>query len=323
VDVQGRVVYEAETAVPVRVLDERVAWLISDMLSDDDARVLSFGKDSILNIGRTAAVKTGTTNDFHDNWTVGYTPDVVVGVWVGNANNTPMFNVTGVSGAGPMWHMFMRSVLAGTPDQPFPQPEGLTRVEVCRLSGLLPSANCPFRRLEWFVNGTEPTEVDTFYERVELDKDTSLLATADTLPEQIVQQYVLNLPAELQPWARDEGLRLLDDLLLVSAAEYAGATAPLRLISPDPNTKYRMTTAVPNEAQKLPVQIIGGAGLQNVTVWLDDSPLQTLVQAPYQTWWQLVPGVHTMWVEGQAEDGTAVVSETITFEVLAPVQLSQ
>lgn len=322
VDAQGNVLYQAETAVPVRVLDERVAWLISDVLSDDDARVLSFGKDSILNIGRTAAVKTGTTNDFHDNWSMGYTPDVVVGVWVGNANNTPMFNVTGVSGAGPIWHMFMRSVLVGVPDKPFPQPEGLTQVGVCTLSGLLPTSNCPFRRLEWFITGTEPTEVDTFYERVNIDKRTSLLATEDTPAEQVVQQYVLNLPAELYPWARDAGLRLLDDLLLVSAAEYAGAAAPLRLISPDPNTRYRMTTAVPPETQRLPVQIIGGAGLPAVTIWLDGSPLGTLTEPPYQMWWQLTPGVHTMWVEGKDENGTAVSSEAITFEVLEPVQFS-
>ncbi|NJN54990.1 MAG: penicillin-binding protein, partial [Anaerolineae bacterium] len=119
-DVQGNMLYGAQPATPVRVLDEQAAWLISDILSDDSARILSFGPDSILNIGRTAAVKTGTTNDFHDNWTVGYTPDVVVGVWVGNADNTPMFNVTGVSGAGPIWHQFMRAVLRGIPDKPFP-----------------------------------------------------------------------------------------------------------------------------------------------------------------------------------------------------------
>ncbi len=323
VDTAGNVVYQGESAAPVRVMDERVAWLISDILSDDDARVLSFGQDSILNIGRTAAVKTGTTNDFHDNWTVGYTPDVVVGVWVGNANNTPMFNVTGVSGAGPIWHMFMRSVLSGIPDKPFNRPKGLTRVEVCTLSGMLPSSNCPFRRLEWFIAGTEPEEIDTFYQLVGIDKGTSLLATEATPADQVVQQYVLDLPADLQPWARDSGLRLLDDLLLASATERDSAAHPLRLISPDPNTKYRLTTAVPNSAQKLPVQVVGGAGLEEISIWLDGALLGTMSGPPYLIWWELTPGIHTMWAESEAMNGTVILSEQITFEVLAPVQLSQ
>ncbi|MEO1288403.1 MAG: transglycosylase domain-containing protein, partial [Chloroflexota bacterium] len=73
-----------------RVLDERVAWLITDMLSDNQARIPSFGLNSSLQIGRPAAAKTGTTTDFRDNWVMGYTPNLVVGVWVGNADNTPM-----------------------------------------------------------------------------------------------------------------------------------------------------------------------------------------------------------------------------------------
>ena len=204
-DAQGEVVYWVERVAPVRVLDERVAWLISDMLSDDDARVLSFGQDSILNIGRTAAVKTGTTNDFHDNWTVGYTPDLVVGVWVGNANNTPMFNVTGVSGAGPIWHMLTRSLLAGTPDKPFSQPEGLTQVEVCTLSGLLPSPDCPFRRLEWFISGTEPRKSIPFMNGWRLISAVRCWPRRKPPKTRSFRQLALDLPAELHPWARAAG----------------------------------------------------------------------------------------------------------------------
>ncbi len=321
-DVQGNELYRAEPATPVRVLDERVAWLISDMLSDDQARILSFGQDSILNIGRTAAVKTGTTNDFHDNWTVGYTPDIVVGVWVGNADNTPMFNVTGVSGAGPIWHTFMRAVLRGTPDKPFPQPEGLVQVEVCRLSGLLPTDACPFRRYEWFIQGTEPREGDTFYRRVVMDKSTGLLANETTSPDQVIHQLALALPPELHPWAREEGLLVLDDLLLASAADADTAVAPIHLISPDPNTKYRLSTAVPPTAQQLPVEAVAAANMQAITLWLDGAPLATLTSPPYRIWWPLTPGVHTMWAEGVDGDGRRVSSEPITFEVLEAIRLS-
>ncbi|HRQ37666.1 MAG TPA: transglycosylase domain-containing protein [Chloroflexota bacterium] len=329
-DGQGNVLVQPPSTTPTRVLDARVAWLISDMLSDDKARILSFGPDSILNIGRTAAVKTGTTNNFHDNWTVGYTPDVVVGVWVGNADNTPMFNVTGVSGAGPIWHMFMREILRGTPDKPFPQPEGVVQVEVCSLSGLRPSPDCPFRRYEWFIAGTEPQETDTFYRRVEIDKETGLLANETTPLDQVVRQLALALPPPLHPWARAEGLLLLDDLLLAQAAVGDADTAavlnasvsPIHLISPDPQTKYRISMAVPAAAQKLPVEAVAAAHMQSVTLWLDDAPLATLTGPPYRVWWALTPGVHTMWAEGVDAEGTAVQSERINFEVLAAIRLS-
>lgn len=319
-DAQGNVLYTAEPPQLIRVLDERVAWLISDILSDDNARMLSFGPDSILNIGRVAAVKTGTTNDFHDNWTVGYTPDVVVGVWVGNADNTPMFGVTGVSGAGPIWHNFMRAVLTGTPDKPFPRPEGLVQAEICTLSGLRPSPVCPFRRWEWFLAGTEPQEGDSFYRWVSLDKSTGLLATAETPPEQVVEALALALPPELHPWARQEGLLLWDDLWLASGAEGETAVPSLRLISPDPHTTYRLTTAVPPETQKVLVEAVGPASLNDITIWVDDQPIATFDTPPYRLWWTLTPGVHTMWAVAADGAGGVVESEGVVFEVLTAVQ---
>ncbi|MCU0464996.1 MAG: PBP1A family penicillin-binding protein [Anaerolineae bacterium] len=145
-------------ALTERLIDPRVGWLITDMLADDVARTNGFGRGSLLNIGRPAAAKTGTTTDSRDNWVVGYTPSVVVGVWVGNPDNRAMVNATGLTGAGPIWHHFIRQVLAGTPPEPFPQPDGLVRVDICLPSGLLATIDCPTRRAEWFIPGTQPTE---------------------------------------------------------------------------------------------------------------------------------------------------------------------
>ena len=108
-----------------------MAWLISDILSDDNARLLGFQPNSVLRLDRPAAVKTGTTTDFHDNWTVGYTPDLVVGVWAGNANHEAMRDITGLTGAAPMWAETIRALLAGTPEKGFTRPAGLVQVEVC------------------------------------------------------------------------------------------------------------------------------------------------------------------------------------------------
>ncbi|MCB8945667.1 MAG: transglycosylase domain-containing protein [Ardenticatenaceae bacterium] len=315
-DVAGNVLYEATPSAPQQVLDERVAWLISDILSDNEARLLSFGENSILQLDRTAAVKTGTTNDFHDNWTVGYTPDLVVGVWVGNANNQPMLGVTGVSGAAPIWHYFMRTVLNGTPDKPFPRPAGLVQTEVCDLSGLLPTAVCPFRRQEWFIQGTEPTQYDDVYQRVQLDKETGLLSTEATPAEQVVSQLTVSLPPVLQPWARAHELILLEDLLLASEQNRPYTTAPLRLISPDPNTTYRLSSAIPLTSQKLPIEAVTAAAVVEMTVWVDGTAVATLTAPLFQSWWPLEPGVHQMWVEAIDKNGSHLHSEQVEFEVL-------
>ena len=178
----GVVLYQARPAAAVQIIDPRVAWLISDILSDDAARSIGFGRNSMLHIDRPAAVKTGTTTNFHDNWTIGYTPELVVGVWAGNASHEAMRQVTGLTGAAPIWHQFIRTVLEGRPAKQFERPDGLVQVQVCSLSGLLPTPACPYRRFEWFVDGTQPTRADTFYQTMELDAATGLLASSATPP---------------------------------------------------------------------------------------------------------------------------------------------
>ncbi|MEJ2752992.1 MAG: PBP1A family penicillin-binding protein, partial [Chloroflexota bacterium] len=106
----GEVLYEHSAAEKDRVLDERVAYLISDILDDDAARVPAMGQENPLALPFPAAAKTGTTNDFRDNWTVGYTPGLVVGVWTGNTDNSEMIDVSGLSGAAPLWSDYMQAI---------------------------------------------------------------------------------------------------------------------------------------------------------------------------------------------------------------------
>ena len=113
----GEMLYQHATSQGERIIDPRVTYLITNILSDDGARRPAFGVNSVLNIGRPAAAKTGTTTDFRDNWVMGYTPDLVVGVWVGNADYTPMTLATGITGAGPIWHHVTRAALK-TPRKP-------------------------------------------------------------------------------------------------------------------------------------------------------------------------------------------------------------
>ncbi len=119
------------------------AFLLSDILSDNAARTPAFGPNSALNLGRPAAVKTGTTNDYRDNLTVGYTPQLVTGVWVGNADNAEMIDISGVSGAGPIWNQFMSAALANEPVESFTPPPGVSQIEICADTGTLRRSRLP------------------------------------------------------------------------------------------------------------------------------------------------------------------------------------
>jgi 1A family penicillin-binding protein len=336
-DAQGTVLYQHRQPEPQRVLDERVAWLITDILSDDAARQIGFGRNSILNLDRPAAVKTGTTTNYHDNWTIGYTPDLVVGVWAGNASHEAMRDVNGLTGAAPIWHQAMRAILSGKPAHEFTRPKGLVQVEICTLSGLLPSPACPYKRQEWFIVGTEPTTPDTWYRTVLLDSATGHLADDRTPTDRRVPGVAVDLPPTAQNWARTNGLLLWNDLQrtgsipgkeqTTSADALTGADRPgdaadslpadtLQLTSPAPLTTYQITSTLPLSDQRIALEATGIDNLSSVTLMLDGQAIATLNAPPYRAWWQLAPGKHQAWVEAETIDGEHLTSSRVEFEVL-------
>ncbi len=141
-----------------KVLPQGISFIISNILSDNSARAMEFGDNSQLVIpGKVVSVKTGTTNDFRDNWTIGYTPSVLVAVWVGNNDNTPMSSIaSGITGAAPIWNDIMSHLLKNKPPEPYQQPPDVVRKEVCAVTGLMPDGKCP-TRIEYFIKGTEDT----------------------------------------------------------------------------------------------------------------------------------------------------------------------
>ena len=149
---------------PRTTLPEEVAFIISDILADNGARSAAFGPSSQLVIpGHTVSVKTGTTNDLKDNWTVGYTPDYLAATWVGNNDNSSMSYVaSGVTGASSIWNNIMKKVLKGQKDKPLVKPEGATNYQVCNLTGLLAQAeNQCESHSEYFINGILPPGQDS------------------------------------------------------------------------------------------------------------------------------------------------------------------
>lgn len=181
VDFQGTVVYEYQPPAGEQVIRAEHAYLLSSILADNEARAPMFGRNSVLALPFPAAAKTGTTNDFRDNWTMGYTPDVAVGVWVGNPDYTPMQNTTGLSGAAPIWAEFMQIAvqrLTGGRPTDFARPVGVVERVVCTISGTEPSRWCPEQRGEVFAADQLPlSKTEDLWQQVTIDTWTGLLAS--------------------------------------------------------------------------------------------------------------------------------------------------
>lgn len=207
-DAAGNILYEYEEPDRREVLAPQLAYLITDILSDEQSRRPAMGANSPLQLSRPAAAKTGTTNDFRDNWTLGYTPQLVTGVWVGNADNSEMGDVSGLSGAAPIWHDVMERLHEGMPVEQFSQPPGLVSTQICARSGQLPTPSCPSVRTEIFIEGTQPTTYDTLYQTFRICNPSKKLATVYCPPEQVEEQVFMVVPPEAREWAQNSGIPL-------------------------------------------------------------------------------------------------------------------
>jgi membrane carboxypeptidase/penicillin-binding protein len=194
----------------VRVISAGTAFIISHILYDNGARSATFGSSSYLNISGhpEVSVKTGTTNDKRDNWTLGYNPDILVAVWVGNNDNSAMSRVaSGVTGASPIWNKITTFALQGQPQHWLTQPADVTGTLVCSLSGLkvpdlpaeaLAQAGCT-PRYEYFLSGTFPP-LDTGLRRdIPIFKPSQAPATAAQVSQTPDQVEIQNHAAVIDP----------------------------------------------------------------------------------------------------------------------------
>src|SRR3990167_5097759 len=163
-DSKGKTLFEYKKPDGKKVLDEGIAFIISDILSDNGARTAAFGSNSYLNI-------SGTTDEKKDNWTIGYTPSFVVGVWVGNNDNTPLDPkiASGVTGASPVWASIMKTILANKPNEPFERPSKVFQTDVDGLMNGKPHGGSPTRK-EYFIAGTEPKGESPTYQNQKVCK---------------------------------------------------------------------------------------------------------------------------------------------------------
>lgn len=320
-DQEGEILEEIEPKKGRRVLTPEQAYMIADILSDNEARTEIFGPNSLLNIpGRNVAVKTGTTNDKRDNWTVGGNMQAVVGVWVGNNDNSPMQKVaSGISGASPIWRRIIMESLSGKPNLSFEVPGGIVTAAVDNVSGYAVHDGYP-SRIEKFIDGTQPGE-DPVHKKLKVCKSDGKLATPADIASGNYDEKEYFVFKEEDPTAGSgepnrwqEGinawLATQDDSRYHPPSEYCGTQNPVSVdfISP--------TDHASNLPNKFNVEIKADSTSDIVQVELevDGARVRTFNSRPFRDDLNLPKGVHTLKAIAKDNNGNAS-DRTITIGV--------
>lgn len=308
---EGQVLEEYEEK-KTQVLDPQAVYQLVNIMSDNTARSWVFGSNSPLQLGnRPVAAKTGTTQEFRDGWTLGFTPSLVAGVWVGNNNNTPMRRDAVVT-AGPIWNQFMKNALANTPIEEFQRPEGIRNVTVDVVSGLLPTQYTPETRSEVFADYNVPTKYDDVHVPVEIDSMTGLPATDSTPSDRrITEVYTVlhserrNVAAWEDPviaWALANGYKYPPG----SGIDNPDSTGSdkVQFLSPNNNgsiTKlpFTVSLAIDGEFNKVDF-LLNGTVVKSVTA--ETSNFQTTLDK------KLPDGTHTLAARVSFSDGTTATN---------------
>jgi membrane peptidoglycan carboxypeptidase len=236
-DDQGNVWLDCQTGISEcavtrkPLISPQLAYLVNDILSDEPARWPSLGHPNPLEVGRQAGAKIGQTPDSFDTWTVGYIPQLVAAVWMGNSPQDSPVSLPVDWSAG-LWHAILQYASRELPALGWAEPQGISHVKVCDPSGLLPTKVCPNIVTETFLSGSEPVNSDSLHQVYQINRETGRLATVFTPPELVEEQAFLVFPPAAQSWAEAEGLRLppedYDVLETISEQDQnASITSPL------------------------------------------------------------------------------------------------
>lgn len=274
-----------------KVLDEGIAFIISDILSDNGARTAAFGANSVLNVpGKTAAVKTGTTDRKKDNWAIGYTPSVVVGVWVGNNDNSDLDPkiASGVTGASPIWNKVMSTVLKDKPRESFDRPVNVNQLDIDGLMGGKPKDGSPTRK-EYFLSGSEPRDVSPAYQHLKTCKSNPhrLANDGEDADERDVIVLKEDDPTGANKWQEgiDQWVLTAADARLVGATKGCNGIPGFAATSDNPSAVIQIVNVgnganVPRVFDVL-AKANSPAGVKKVTWQVDGAQKATQTAEPY------------------------------------------
>jgi penicillin-binding protein 1C len=313
-DRDGKVLFEHQPVERDRVLDEGVAFLINHVLSDNNARLLTFGANSYLNMGDSIAVKTGTTNDKRDNWTIGWTDQAVVGVWVGNNDNSPMRQVaSGVTGSSPIWRRIMVEVNKSIPPEGFSPPGTVEATLVDLVSGYPAHDDYPSRS-EYVIRGTLPPLPDPVHTKLKICRGQDKLASEVDIARGNYDEKEFIVPQEevvmgnAPSWM--EGIRAW-----AAAQEDQRYRPPTEYCNPDDNVIVGLDRPE-NEKNyegneiEFKIRVITSEEIDKVDILVNGSVRETLTGRPYESKIQLSDGKYEVKARARLKNGKEVESGT-------------
>ena len=313
-DNSGRVLEEFKDNERKRVMSEEEAFIISDILADNNARLITFGANSLLKIAnRQVAVKTGTTDDQRDNWAVGWTPSIIVEVWVGNNDNSKMKAVaSGVSGATPIWRRIMMEALAGKPQQDWAVPSGVTSLEVDAISGY-PSHDGWQARKEYFIKGTEPVTADPIHTKLKICQGQDKLATETMIAKGQAEEKEYIVLKENDPagggknrWQEgiDAWINGQADGRYKFPREFCGESNEVVVEITSPKNHDQVSNDFTFSAKAT-----GNNEIVRVKFYVDGAEKKSLSSRPYEYSQHLDNGTYTLKVKAEDEKGNVGESE--------------
>ena len=316
-DKDGNVLEEFKPVAGKEVLSPGEAFIISNILSDNEARKLTFGENSALKIsGRQVAVKTGTTNDRRDNWTIGWTPQAIVGVWVGNNDNSAMKQlVSGISGAAPIWRRIITEYLKNKQVEEFSVPEGVIQLEVDSISGYKAHDGFP-QRSEYFIKGTEPAGEDLIHPKLKLCKGQNKLATLVDIARNNYDEKEYFVFKEKDPFAGsneenkwqtgiDAWLAKQTDERYHPPAQYCDSSENVYVKFNEPADQSQIGNDF-----TLRIETVSFNEVVKIEVYLDGNLEKTLTSYPYELVMKLPDGKHTIKAVATDVSGNQASQET-------------
>ena len=272
----------------------QIAFLISDILSDPIARTPAFGNAGPLRLPFQCAAKTGTSKDFRDNWTVGFSSEYTVGVWVGNFDGLPMRQISGVTGAAPLFHDIMLVLHDKYDPAPFTVPNGMVRKHICAASGQLPNRHCPQLLQEWFLAGSEPKSECRVHQTIVLDRRNGLLATPHTPVEHQQSTLFTVWPSEYHHWMSEQKLPL------PPVATSSEDSLVFKVLFPHQGDIFKLDPVLRRDFQRLTLRAQVPLGTPWVEWFVNEQMLGRAV-SPFQMEWTLQKGEHRIFFKSKHE----------------------
>ncbi len=308
-DGQGKVLEEFKPDAGKEVLDPQVAYQIDSIMTDNEARTFVFGAKSPLILpDRIVAAKTGTTNEWRDGWTMGFTPSLVAGVWTGNNDHSKMrAGADGVITAAPIWNQFMRNALKGTPAETFQEPAGIQHVVVDAVSGKLPTQYTVSTKTDVFASFALPKDFDDVHIGVEINKFNGKLAGPNTPDDARETQTFTVLHSEKRDNPNWE------NPVIAWAVAHGYNNVPTEIDDGTGPTAGTLTFVTPTNDQsitELPLTVqlnTQGLNTTSVDLFVDNQKVGTSTSAPYSYQLnQLSNGTHTISATANLSDGTTI-----------------